>query len=140
MIPMATPGWFHKTIAPLLDAADVRGEDRVIPHGDVIDLPRRPTVSVRTLPMFFFGDKDIAGDDYANVRVGLRSNLEYLRSEFRTPDPPESGLRQAELHLAGGTVRYALVRVRLPFSLGAFGPTGCRGSLELEVWPPGEFL
>lgn len=66
---------------------DTRGENRVIPGAaGSIPYPRRWNESRRDLNLLVVGDVDRFGAPYADARLGLETNLAYLRTNvFATP-------------------------------------------------------
>lgn len=83
---------------------DVRGEDRVLPSATgVIAYPRRMTVTRHDLRLIVVGD--VIGETSApasDTRVGLRTNLEYLRTNVWAPVVSSTGTRSASLTLPTG--------------------------------------
>lgn len=70
---------------PLLGEGPARGRNRTIPgvageaHRTKLRGPLRDVLQVDV-----FGDKNHAGGAYADVRIGMRDNIEYLRTNLLT--------------------------------------------------------
>lgn len=138
-ISLTTPAWWCGDLAPLADGPDMRGEDVLLPGvAGVVALPRRITVSKRSVHMFITGDYDRFGVAQSNPRIGLQVNCQYLIDNLLLP-PGGNGTRLAVLTMANGTTRSANVHVLSPLELSAAGHRGRRGVLTLSI-PGGYFL
>ncbi len=139
-IPLATPAWEITDLSELLNGPDVRGSDRVLPGvAGVVALRRRVTVSVRTLPMVIYGDRDWNGDSYEDGHDGVETNLAYLVDNLCIPTDTGDGTLPAVLYLIGGGVRTADVHVLSPIHTATeLGPAGLRATLDLSI-PAGYF-
>lgn len=132
-IPLAVEGaWEWLDLSPLWQMADRRGRDRVIPGGtNVVAYQRRPTVSERAIEGYIYGFKDVNGNAFADVRVGLEANVSFLQEEIEE-NPGGDGTRVASLHMPSGAVRTADIHV-VGLRLGAFGPTAARAVWLLSI-------
>lgn len=80
-ISMHTPGWIAVDVTPLWDGADVRGEDLLIPgRAGLLAMPRRFTGTTYTIPLLIDGAVNSAGSPHGNVRNGILTNLDVLKS------------------------------------------------------------
>lgn len=77
-VPLATFAWDAPDLSPMFDTFSLLGGDRLIPGGNAVPKPRRTTVSVYTLPLYVFGERDEDGTPYADPQVGLATNMQYL--------------------------------------------------------------
>lgn len=138
-VSLTTPAWWCGDLAPLVDGPDLRGEDVLLPGvAGVIPLPRRITVSKRSVQMFITGDYDRLGVAQTNPRIGLQVNCQYLIDNLLLP-AGGNGTRLAVLTMANGSTRSAYVHVLSPLELGAAGHRGRRGVLNLSI-PSGYFV
>lgn len=137
-ISLATPGWNCGDLSPLVDGPDLRGEDVLLPGvAGVIALPRRITVSKRSIEMIIFGAFDRFGTPQSNRRVGLQNNTQYLIDNLLLP-PGGDGTRPAVLTMADASTRSAYVHVISPLQLSASGQDTRRAVLTLSI-PGGYF-
>jgi hypothetical protein len=92
---------------------DVRGEDRILPSATgVIAYPRRMTATRHDLRLLVVGD--VIGQTSApatDSRVGLQTNLEYLRANTFAPVVSATGTRAASLTMFTGGPRTAAIHV-----------------------------
>jgi hypothetical protein len=136
-IALATPAFCHTDLSDLLRPADQRGADRVIPHGGVIAMPRRRTVSKRSLPMYINGRLDSDGNAIADYRVGVDTHIEYLIDNLVEPVVSATGTRVATLVLATGN-KVANVHVEALDIGDRDGPI-VFATLQLSI-PTGQFI
>lgn len=133
-IPLATPAWEILDLAPLWDAANVRGRDRLIPGAaGVIPYRRRNTVSVRSLPLVIFGSYDQDGNLATDGRIQLRENTDYLIANIVNPPDTAEGTRFAELVLPDGSTVSNDVHVIGPMQFADLGPISLRAILTLSI-------
>lgn len=111
-VSLNTPAWIITNLVDLQLGAELRGQDRIIPHAaGVVPYPRRFTVTERHLPMLISGDVDRFGTQQSNVHQGLQANLTYLRTNVLDPPNTTTSLRAAVLTLPTGATRAANVHV-----------------------------
>lgn len=135
-VPLATPAWLLLDIDQMWNPADVRGTDLIIPGAvGVVALPRRKTVSNRSLTLVIFGDFTWEGTPVANVRVGLQNNLAHLKTNIVDPASGD-GTRTAVLHLPSGATKTGPVHVE-HFSVVGQTRSGLGATLDLSL-PLGE--
>lgn len=95
--------WIEVDWTPLLDGAELRGRNTVIPHspGSYVN-PRRLAETEYVCEGVLFGDRTREGvelgGDLAACREQLRDHLAYLRDEVCSPLAPSSPLRTFVLH------------------------------------------
>lgn len=139
-VPLATPAWRALDLSELYDSPPIRGSDRMVPYheGDAIPLRRSLASSRRSLRMIFNGEEDREGNAHSSVRAGLLANIDEFKSAVCRPrQNTQTGLVTINHYLADGSTRRAQGRVIPPLQLGAVGPTGWRGTLDLSI--PGLF-
>lgn len=137
-VPMSIVGaWMVTDYTSLLEEADQRGDDRLIPSlaGRAPYKRLRDRTKV-VVPMEIFGASDSSGAAHANAITGLEANIVYLNTNVVAPTGTGNGTRLATLHLPGGN-RTAYVHV-LKLSLGRRGPDRVLAGLELSI-PAGRF-
>lgn len=93
-LPLHTPAYAILDLTPLWMGPDIRGEDLLIPgRTGVLPLPRRATVTTKSLPMIIDGRYDRLGNRWDNEREGLRRNIALLRTYFTDPTYSGDGTR-----------------------------------------------
>lgn len=135
--PLATPAWRVTDLTPLWTSASLRGTDRVLPLAGVRALPRRATVTQIVLPMVIWGARNREDALYANVRDGLRQNLNALHAAIVDPPGTATGTRSATWHQAGGATETVDLHV-LGLTPTKFSPGAVRANLHLSI-PSGRF-
>lgn len=136
--PLATPAWRITSLVPLWASADVRGTDRLLPGAaGVRPNRRRPTVTRYALNMVIWGDRSREGTPYADVRIGLDTNIEALHAAIVDPPGTDTGTRAAVWHTADGSTRTADVHV-LGLVPRELSPRSVRATLQLSI-PTGRF-
>lgn len=76
---------------PLLGQGGFRGDDRLVPGvGGATKRPRVQAPLDVLLRMHVFGEKDETGTAHTVKRLGLRDNMEYLRSQLLPPYASDS--------------------------------------------------
>lgn len=129
--------WMLIDYTPLLQDAEQRGDDRLVPHlPGRIAHPRRRDRTAVVLPMEIYGDNDQTGAAHANQVDGLEANIAYLNANVVAPVSTGDGTRAAVLHLPAGN-RNANVHV-VGLGLSRTSPTTARASLKLNI-PTGRF-
>lgn len=139
-IPLATPAFLIPDVSALYDGPDMRGENKILPH--VVGtkaLPRRITEMRRTLNIYIFGEADLDGDPFEDARIGMETNIAYLRENLFMPPASPDGTRPAVLHFASGATKSADVQVIGPMHLGAANAMQTRGSFDIIV-PAGVWI
>lgn len=131
-VPSNTPGWEVTDLSPLWDGPDVKGGDRDLPGGGAVPYPRRPTITVRDLPIKFFADALYDGTVTGTGRERLRANVAYFRANVVDPKTTGDGTRTLVLYVPGGSTVSAPVTVISPLQLGPVGPASQRGTLRLS--------
>lgn len=107
-----TFAWSVTDLRPLLDSADVRGADRILPGvTGVIAYQRRATVTKVTLPMVISGFTDRAGSIYFDPFLGFEINVAYLQNNVVAPLGTNPGTRPATLTLPDTSTRTGNVTV-----------------------------
>jgi hypothetical protein len=137
-IPMSIYGaWFITDLSSLLEDADQRGDDRVIPQvSGRAPYQRFRDATKHVLPMEIYGVNDASGAAHANDPLGIDANSLYLNTNVVAPTGTGDGTRSATLHLPGGN-RTASIHV-LKLSLGHKGPNKLEAALEISI-PAGHF-
>jgi hypothetical protein len=98
-VPMACPAWEIPDLSPLLDNAQVRGSDRILPSVDgVLAYRRRPTATVVTLPLDVVGLVDWDGNTVADPFAQLNIHMDYLRTNLGFASATGDGTVPAILH------------------------------------------
>lgn len=109
------------------------GEDRHRPGlTGRLAQPREEDELIFGIPLLVYGFKDPAGAPYADARVGLRTNLRYLRTNLFRPPGTADGTRPFEFHELGGFVEEGDVIVAQG-ALGYVGPTAARLTVRVTV-------
>lgn len=139
-IPLNTPAWDVESYAELLTFLELVGDDRIIPGKDG-RLPVADEIdeAIVGLPFVIYGDHALDGTAYADARVGLRTNLRYLRTNLFRPPGTADGTRPFEFHdLDGVTVETADVKLRTgTWGYPGSGSVVARTTLRLII-PAGE--
>lgn len=83
-LSMFTGCWFIGDMSPILDDAELRGSDRLIPMAPgTLARPRRRTVTRKDFPLFITGKfnqaGDIVGADDTAWKAGLITNIRALK-------------------------------------------------------------
>lgn len=129
--------WWLLDLSPLMGFPDLRGTNAVIPGvAGQHPLPRRIDQGVYTLPLSVTGECNASGGLYADVEIGLRTNLDFLWANVGKPPVTSSSSRVAKLVYPNGSVVLSNVQCRL--IIGARTPEEYRAALELTV-PTGRF-
>jgi len=85
-VPLSTPAWTINDLSPLWDAATLRGADRIVPFSDGAYPLRRFRDEFRVqIPITIYGDTKWDGTTYSNIRVGLMTNVDHIRTNLLTP-------------------------------------------------------
>lgn len=137
-VPMSIYGaWMVTDYTPLLQEADQRGDDRLIPQvAGRAPYKRFRDATKVALPMDIFGGVDSSGTAHSDAVNGLEANILYLNTNVVAPTGTGDGTRSATLHLPAGN-RTASVHV-LGLSLGRSGSASVQAVLELSI-PAGRF-
>lgn len=100
-------------LIPLWTDYDVRGEDRILPSvTGVIAYQRRMTATRHDLRFVVVGDTiGQTGAAALDQRIGLQTNLEYLRANVFAPVATMAGTRAATLTMPTGSPRAADIHV-----------------------------
>lgn len=132
-VPLSCTAWEHLNLQALLGAANVRGENVVMPGAvGIRPVRRRPTETTYTLDMAVFGQQDWEGRDYSDPVHGLITNLAHLRANVVDPLATTNSLRTAIIHLPTGTLA-ASIQV-LGFEVTeAISPADVYASMEIAV-------
>ena len=139
-VSLSTRAWWIDDLTPLMEEAEQRGTDRIIPGTPgVVAYPRLRTVTRKLLPMMVNGIYDHLGAAYSDPKVGLETNIAYLNTNVVAPPGTSDGTRSATWHLPdGSTTRTASVHV-LSLTLGVKESAKWRSAvLELSI-PAGRF-
>lgn len=132
-VPLATPAWEAMDLHGLLQGADQRGSDRLLPGASgVRAYKRRPTVSKRPVRLVIFGDYDREGVAYADPFLGLVANIDYLRANVADPTGTGDGTRTAVLRLTALSSKTGPVHVE-GLELSDDDPPTVRGVLMLSL-------
>lgn len=136
-VDLQSPAWLITDLADL-ERLQKRGRDRIIPgSAGFVSNPRRLAGLTMLFPLVVVGDVDRLGNLVADVREGLRDNIDYLRANVAQVASASTTAVTATWHQAGGTTLTAQVHVEsLEFS--QFGEAIREGVLELAV-PAGRF-
>lgn len=132
-LPLFTAAWATTSLAALYDSPAVRGDGTAVylHHGE--QAPRRwYTPRVVSLPIAVFGDVDSDGVAHADVRTGLRRNLDELKSVLRPVLDGDFTNTLVHHHPDGN--RNARCQVVSPLATRAVGPTAMRAVVDL--WLP----
>ncbi len=133
-VPLATPAWIVNDLSPLWEAGSLRGDDRIIPFAPGKKPLRRILDELRVvIPITVFGDFDQDGVAQSNARIGLQTNVDYLRDNILTPNPSDPGTWPLVLHLPDGTTRSADCFVLPPFQIQPLSPIACTGVLDILI-------
>lgn len=94
--------WMEADWTALLDGAQLRGSDTIIPGspGRYVN-PRTIDETTYICPGYMYGDRSFDGDTVtgdANVRSNLRANLAFWRGFIAAPEAPSSPLRVLTIH------------------------------------------
>jgi hypothetical protein len=104
-VQMNCAAWQVLNLHVLLQPADQRGEDRLIPgSAGVLPLKRRETVTRHGLQMLISGTHDINGSANANTVQQLFTNIEYLNNYVVAPTGTGNGTRTAVFSRSGQAV------------------------------------
>jgi hypothetical protein len=138
-VALATPAYWITDLLPLLDAADVRGRDRLLPSAAGFKAyRRRETLSLRKVDLFVDGRKDREGNAHANFTTGLVTNIRYLVANVFAPVGSGDGLVTATIHKPDSSTLTAEVHVEGGGGFEWVDGYTARGSLILSI-PAGKF-
>ena len=102
-------------LAPLLDDAELRGSDRLIPHAaGVVPYPRRRTVTRIDLPLWIAATPRFDGTPQSDLAMGMVTNIEYLRASLGVASQTGDGTVVASWSRPDGTARTADAHVITP--------------------------
>lgn len=133
-VPLATPAWEVNDLAPLWDAASLRGEDRVIPFSDGALPLRRFRDEMRVqIPITVFSDRSWEDVAYPDARIGLQRNIDHLRDNILTPNTAGTGTWNLVLTMPDGGTRGAGCFVIPPMQLTDLGPGAVTGVLDILI-------
>lgn len=118
----------------LWQGPDVKGRDRPLPLADgSLPFRRRAAASVRTLQLVVYGFKSYAGVAHANVREGIETNIDHLRSNVADIVETGDGTRTVVLTLPSGATKTGAAHVG-PLVIGeGVGPAGVRATLDVSI-------
>lgn len=104
--------WRAASLAPLLDDSPLHGTNLFLPGatGRRARLRRRDE-SVRTIPLHVFGINNVSGTPYADRKLGLVINAEYLKANIGTASTATGSLVTATWHRTDGSTKTAQVQV-----------------------------
>ena len=126
-------------LAPLLDDAELRGSDRLIPHSaGVVAYPRRRTVTRIDLPFWVAGTPRFDGVPQTDTVMGLITNIEYLRVSLGVASQSGDGTVTASWLRGDGTTRTADAHVITPLRIRPQNREVALGVLTLSL-PDGQF-
>lgn len=130
-LPLYTAAWYTNSLAALYDssAADGEGTDLAYHHGQEPS-PRWLAPRIVALPVTVIGNFDSDGDAHANVRTGLRRNLDELKAKLR----PDTGGTVPLIHRHPDGDREARCQPTGPLTTRAIGPTAMR--VVVDLWLP----
>jgi hypothetical protein len=138
-VPLSTPAWWITDLEQLYDGPPDRGEDLIIPGAaGVSTQPRRAHAARKVLTLIVDGVKDREGNLYANPITGVRTNLDYLKTNVTAPVDTGDGTRPAVLHLKDGSTRSEDIIVRSSLEPAARGKHTLLCRLEIII-PTGSF-
>lgn len=97
------PSWICLDVSELWMSAEQRGTDLVIPgRPGAIPMPRRATVTPRSIRLLIGGTHRYNGTRYNNVRAGLFANVQALNALVVQPTYVGNGTRSIQLSAPGG--------------------------------------
>lgn len=132
-VNFATPAFDVQNIETLLDGADVRGSDRLLPTtAGVKPYKRRATVTRRMLHLQIYGHKKRDGTATSSALQGIVDNVALLR-QVTDPVSTGNGTQTAVLHLPSGGTQTAAVHVLSNLQLVAESDWLVRGVMTLEL-------
>lgn len=142
-VPLATPAWEIPDVdgswVSLFDSPDLRGQDRVIPFSDgARAYPRRPTVTVVTLPLNIYGDADQDGVAHPNQFEGMVANFDALKALIGA-GAASDGTVTAIVHRGGLDALAASVTFLGFKGSSGFGDDHIRTTFDLSI-PAGRFV
>ena len=127
-------------LAPLLDDAEVRGGDRLIPHSaGVVPYPRRRTVTRIALPLWIAGAFRWDGVAQSDTVMGMIINVEYLRANLGIAKQTGDGTVVASWARPDGTTRTADAHVVPPLRVRPQNRQVTFAVLSLSL-PDGRFV
>lgn len=133
-VPMNTPAWDVVDYSSLYDGPPVVGDDRPIPGSPGrLAVAREVDELVVALPLVVYGDRSYDDLPYADARIGVRANLDYLRTNVVLPPGTSTGTRPVTFHRLDGTTRAGPAVVLSPLSVAVAGPTSVRAVLRLVI-------
>lgn len=98
-VPLSTPAWEVTNLEAVASGPDVRGEPRILPgaFGARANL-LRPTVTLISLQLYIYGDRDPEGNVQPDGHEGVIANIDRLRSTVTDPVMTGRGTRTATWH------------------------------------------
>lgn len=139
-ISLHVPGaWRAASLAALLDDAPTRGSDLMLPGATgQRGRRRRRDRSVRTIPMHIFGVNNVSGTPYADRKLGLVINAEYLKANIGIAYATGNGTVTATWHRTDGSTKTAAVHVLGLIGSVKHAPYWATSSIDISV-PLGVF-
>lgn len=134
-IPMNTPAWEVLDYSSLYEQAPTVGGNRVIPGapGRLPILREYDEASI-SLPLVVFGGADYEDAPYADTRIGVRANLEFLRDNVLALAGTSDGTRPVTFTKYDGSTITGDVIVESPLQIGTdLGPAAVRAVLRLVI-------
>jgi hypothetical protein len=111
-VVMNGPAWDITDLTELWHVIDQRGQDRILPGvAGVIPYQRRETVTRIDLDLVIVGSANQSGTPFADVIVGLRTNIDTIMTSVVNPPGSGGGTRAASLTVPGASARTSNVHV-----------------------------
>lgn len=133
-VPLNTPGWDCQDYSGLYGNPPTVGEDRIIPGTNGrLAVKRQLDELTVSLPMTIYGEANHEGTAYADARIGMRTNLLFLRTNLLQPITSGNGTRAVTFHLLDGTTDTGSVIVEGDMAVAFAAPTLARAVLRLVI-------
>lgn len=139
-VVLATPAWRILNLDDEMSSdSDVRGQDRLIPgSAGVRAKKRRRAVTVKQFEMWIGGAYDQTGAAYSDRRMGLITNVEYLKANLGLGYATGDGTVTATWHRYDTTTKAAAVHVT-HFEVSDLNKRDVKAVLEISI-PSGQFI
>ena len=134
--PLTTPAWIMNDITELYSGVSLRGQDSIVPYKQGSYARLKVIESkVVNIPMTFYGDKDLDGNATADIRTGLRDNIDAFKELVvgQTYSGDNTGQRDLVVQLPDGSTRSSKISVQPDLQLTQVGVGVAKGVLTFTL-------
>jgi hypothetical protein len=133
---LTTPAWIMNDITELYSGVSLRGQDSIVPYKQGSYARLKVIESkVVNIPMTFYGDKDLDGTPTADIRTGLRDNIDAFKELVvgQTYSGDNTGQRDLVVYLPDGSTRGSKISVQPDLQLTQVGVGVAKGVLTFTL-------